>query len=79
MLFGFQKEKILFGGFFAKSIHSKRLGYTDDASVKEWPISIEKVINNYPDVKLVVPGHGKVGDISLLKHTAQLALADKGH
>lgn len=47
-------------------------------TTSEWPLSIQKVINRYPDVKLVVPGHGKVGDISLLTHTQKLALSAKG-
>ncbi len=72
------KEKILFGGCFVKSIESKGLGYTGHASVKDWPISIQNVINKYPNVERVVPGHGKIGDISLLKHTAKLALGEKG-
>jgi glyoxylase-like metal-dependent hydrolase (beta-lactamase superfamily II) len=72
------KEKILFGGCFVKSIESKSLGYTGHASVKDWPISIQNVINKYPNVEKVIPGHGKIGDISLLKHTAQLALGEKG-
>lgn len=71
------EEKILFGGCFVKSINSKGLGYIGNASVKDWPISIENVINKYPNVERVVPGHGKIGDISLLRHTAQLALAEK--
>jgi glyoxylase-like metal-dependent hydrolase (beta-lactamase superfamily II) len=66
-------EKILFGGCFVKNMQSKNLGYTGDASIKEWPISIQNVVNKYPNIKLVVPGHGKTGDISLLKHTAKLA------
>lgn len=69
------KAKVLFGGCFVKSINSKNLGNLSDASVKDWPNSINKVINKYPSVEIVVPGHGEVGDISLLKHTAQLALA----
>lgn len=68
------KEKILFGGCFVKSIESKGLGYMGNASVNDWPTSIQHVINKYPNVKTVVPGHGKIGDISLLKHTAELAL-----
>ena len=72
------KQKILFGGCFVKSIHSKNLGNMEDASVKDWPKSIQKVINKYPNIKIVVPGHGKVGDVNLLKHTAQLALGVKG-
>jgi glyoxylase-like metal-dependent hydrolase (beta-lactamase superfamily II) len=71
------KEKILFGGCFVKSINSKNLGNMEDASVKNWPKSIQKVINKYPNIKVVVPGHGKVGDVNLLKHTAQLALGVK--
>jgi glyoxylase-like metal-dependent hydrolase (beta-lactamase superfamily II) len=69
------KEKILFGGCFVKSLHSKHLGYTGDAVVSEWSNSIQKVINRYPDIKLVVPGHGKVGGVSLLTHTQKLALS----
>jgi len=71
------KERILFGGCFVKSINSKGLGYTGDASVKDWPTSIQSVINKYPNVDKVVPGHGEIGDISLLRHTAQLTLGKK--
>jgi len=71
------KEKMLFGGCFVKSIKSKSLGYTGHASVKDWPISIQNVINKYPNVDKVLPGHGEIGDISLLRHTAQLALGEK--
>ncbi|NQZ28698.1 MAG: subclass B1 metallo-beta-lactamase [Colwellia sp.] len=72
------EEKILFGGCFVKSINSKGLGFMGHASVKDWPISIQKVIKKYPNVERVVPGHGEIGDISLLRHTAQLALVNKG-
>lgn len=68
------KEKILFGGCFVKSMSSKSLGYIGNASIQDWPESIQNVINKYPDVKVVVPGHGKVGTINLLKHTAKMAL-----
>lgn len=70
-------EKILFGGCFVKSLGNKHLGYTGDANISEWPNSIQQVIDRYPDVRLVVPGHGKIGDISLLTHTQALALSAK--
>lgn len=70
-------EKILFGGCFVKSLKNKNLGYTGDANISEWPNSMQKVINRYPDAQLVVPGHGKIGDVSLLKHTQSLALSVK--
>lgn len=69
------KEKILFGGCFVRSLSAKSLGNTEDAVISEWANSIQKVINRYPDIKLVVPGHGKVGDSSLLTHTQKLALS----
>lgn len=72
------KSKILFGGCFVKSIHSKKLGNVEDASIDIWPESIQKVISKYPNVEIVVPGHGKVGDANLLSHTAKLALGAKG-
>jgi len=69
------REKILFGGCFVKSLRNKTLGYTEDAMINDWPGSLQRVINRYPEIKLVVPGHGTVGDVSLLTHTQQLALS----
>jgi glyoxylase-like metal-dependent hydrolase (beta-lactamase superfamily II) len=71
------KANILFGGCFVKNMNSNGLGYTGDASIKDWPKSIERVINKYPNINVVVPGHGKVGGINLLNHTKQLALGEK--
>ena len=68
-------EKILFGGCFIKSLQHNNLGYTGDADINEWSNSLQQVINRYPDIKLVVPGHGKNGDVSLLTHTKALALS----
>jgi len=67
------KDNILFGGCFVKSNNSKSLGNIEDASIKQWPTSIERVINKYPNIKMVVPGHGQIGDIETLRHTAKLA------
>ena len=64
-------KKILFGGCFVKS---KSLGYLGDAVLDSWPTSAEKLISRYRTARLVVPGHGKVGDVSLLTETLNLAL-----
>lgn len=69
------QEKILFGGCFVKSLKAKNLGNTEDAVISEWSKSIQNVINRYPDIKLVIPGHGKIGDTRLLTHTQKLALS----
>lgn len=66
------EPKILFGGCLVKSLQSKGLGYTGSADIKAWPHSIEKVLTKYPMAKLVVPGHGKAGDLKLLDHTKRL-------
>ncbi|MCW8832220.1 MAG: subclass B1 metallo-beta-lactamase [Colwellia sp.] len=69
------KSNILFGGCFIKSKKSRTLGNTEDALIKDWADSIQKVIDKYPSIEVVVPGHGKVGDERLLRHTAKLALS----
>jgi glyoxylase-like metal-dependent hydrolase (beta-lactamase superfamily II) len=73
------KTQTLFGGCFVKSLGSKTLGNTDDASIEDWPQSIKKVQDKYPYIKTIVPGHGKVGGKRLLNHTEQLALSVKTH
>ncbi|SMO49177.1 metallo-beta-lactamase class B [Melghirimyces algeriensis] len=64
--------KILFGGCFIKSSDATDLGNLSDANVEQWDDSVKKVINKYPQVKTVVPGHGNWGDQSLLFHTLDL-------
>jgi beta-lactamase superfamily II metal-dependent hydrolase len=46
------KQKILFGGCFVESINSKNIGNMEDASVKDWPKSIQKVIDKYQNIKI---------------------------
>jgi glyoxylase-like metal-dependent hydrolase (beta-lactamase superfamily II) len=72
------KSHILFGGCFVRHIDSHTLGNTADASIKEWPLSLQKVIDKYGSIEVVVPGHGKVGNMNLLTHTAELAMGEKG-
>ncbi|MBL4661908.1 MAG: DIM/SIM/IMP family subclass B1 metallo-beta-lactamase [Alcanivoracaceae bacterium] len=67
------KSQILFGGCFVRSLGSKSLGYTGEAYIEKWPSSVEKVLLRYPDIKTVIPGHGKMGGVQLLMHTKQLA------
>tara|TARA_R110000787_G_scaffold66948_11_gene150147 strand:+ start:124 stop:960 length:837 start_codon:yes stop_codon:yes gene_type:complete len=68
------EHQLLFGGCFVKSLHSKTLGYTGDADIAQWPASMQNLMNKYSSAKLVVPGHGKIGDISLLAHTLALSI-----
>jgi glyoxylase-like metal-dependent hydrolase (beta-lactamase superfamily II) len=68
------EHELLFGGCFVKSLNSKTLGFTGDADIAQWPTSMQKLIDKYPTVKQVVPGHGNIGDGKLLTHSKALAL-----
>jgi len=65
------KRKVLFGGCFVKP---EGLGNLSDAVIADWPASAEKLIARYSKATLVVPGHGKIGDASLMEKTRQRAL-----
>lgn len=67
----FPGEKILFGGCLLKELEASK-GYLGDANVSAWSNTVEKVKKEYPDVKIVVPGHGEYGDGKLLDYTIQL-------
>lgn len=64
-------EQILFGSCGVKS-KGGWVGNIADAHLWEWKPTIKKVRAAYPNVKIVVPGHGKHGDYSLLYNTMQI-------
>jgi metallo-beta-lactamase class B len=68
----FPKDKLLFGGCLIKSMESTDKGSTESADLKQWPLSVKKVIDKYPDAQVIIPGHGKWGGIELLDHTLEL-------
>ncbi|ROH90594.1 subclass B1 metallo-beta-lactamase [Chryseobacterium cucumeris] len=67
----FPNENILFGGCLLKELEAGK-GYLGDANVSAWSNTVEKVKKEYPDVKIVVPGHGDYGDGKLLDYTITL-------
>jgi len=64
-------EQVLFGGCLIKELEASK-GYLGDANEKDWPGTVEKIKMQYPDVKVVVPGHGEYGNHALLDYTIQL-------
>jgi metallo-beta-lactamase class B len=68
----FEKDKILYGGCFVKSIDADHLGNLQDANVAEWKFSMQKVIKQCPDPKYVIPGHESWKSIKSLQHTLQM-------
>jgi metallo-beta-lactamase class B len=66
------RKKILFGGCMILSLQHQRPGFTEHANMNEWPESVKKVSQKFPDCQLVIPGHGPPGDARLLEHTWQI-------
>nr|ALG03681.1 beta-lactamase [uncultured bacterium] len=67
----FPSENVMFGGCLIKEIGASK-GYLGDANVADWSATVEKVKKEYPNVKIIVPGHGEYGDIKLLNYTINL-------
>jgi metallo-beta-lactamase class B len=68
----FPQYKVLFGGCLIKSLESDNIGNIADANIKQWPFSVKKVLEKYPDAEIVIPGHGKWGNLELVNHTLEL-------
>ncbi len=67
-------ERILFAGCMIKSLNSRNLGNTTDGDLIAYPVTIDKLINNFKDAKIVIPGHGQFGGLDLLEHTRELTI-----
>ena len=67
----FASDNIMFGGCLIKELDATK-GYLGDANVTAWSNTVEKVRNAYPNVKIVIPGHGNYGDKKLLDYTINL-------
>ncbi|MBK7381239.1 MAG: subclass B1 metallo-beta-lactamase [Ignavibacteriales bacterium] len=67
----FPSENIMFGGCLIKELDAGK-GYLGDANVIDWSSTVERVKMEYPDMKIVVPGHGEYRDKKLLDYTINL-------
>ena len=67
----FPSENILFGGCLIKELDASK-GYLGDANVTAWSGTVEKIKKEFPNVKIVVPGHGEYGNNKLLDYTINL-------
>ena len=68
----FHSRGLLFGGCMIKALGARNPGFTGDADMAAWPRSAQKVLERYPDTRLVVPGHGPAGTLELVRHTIDL-------
>jgi metallo-beta-lactamase class B len=65
-------EKILFAGCMVKSFDSKNLGNTSDGDLNSYRGTLDKLLDKFPNARLVIPGHGNSGGVELIRHTGQL-------
>jgi len=67
----FPSEKVMFGGCLIKELGAGK-GNLEDANESAWPATVTNLKQTYPDVQVVIPGHGKPGDMALLDYTIKL-------
>ena len=67
----FPGENVMFGGCLIKELDASK-GYLGDANVEDWSSTVERVKKEYPNVKIIVPGHGEYGNKKLLDYTINL-------
>lgn len=68
-------EELIFGGCMVKSLNASK-GNLEDANSNEWSKTIQNIKESYPNLKIVVPGHGKSGGPELLDYTIALFKTD---
>ncbi|WP_261921641.1 MBL fold metallo-hydrolase, partial [Vibrio aestuarianus] len=67
------KENILVAGCLLRANEENNIGWIGDADTDKWAQSVRKVQNKFPNVKLVIPGHGEVGEGSgMITHTIEV-------
>ncbi|CAL2105180.1 B2 metallo-beta-lactamase [Tenacibaculum sp. 190524A02b] len=64
-------ENTLFGGCLVKTMNAPK-GFTGDANIPQWPSTIQNIKKELPNLKTVIPGHGKYGGTELLDYTIEL-------
>lgn len=67
----FPEDNALFGGCLIKRVRASK-GYLGDANTNEWSETVRKIKLKYPEIKIVIPGHGKWGGSELLDYTIEL-------
>jgi metallo-beta-lactamase class B len=52
------------------------MGNLQEISPATWRSGITAIAQRYPDARIVVPGHGAIGDLELVRHTGELLQAN---
>ncbi len=67
----FPADNALFGGCLIKTTGATK-GYLADAKVQDWSATVRKIQESYPQLSIVIPGHGEWGGKDLLDYTIRL-------
>ncbi|WP_337043716.1 subclass B1 metallo-beta-lactamase [Emticicia sp. 17c] len=67
----FPADNVMFGGCLIKEVDATK-GYLGDANTAAWSGTVENIKKQYPNVKIVIPGHGEYGNVQLLDYTIKL-------
>ena len=73
----FPQSRVLFGGCLLKADTATTTGNVADADVREWPRSVGRVAERFPNATTVVPGHGAVSGRAAFTVT-QTLITEKG-
>ncbi len=65
------EAETIFGGCLVKAMGAGK-GNLEDANTKAWPFTMEKIVKELPNLRLVIPGHGQPGGVELLEYTARM-------
>lgn len=69
-----EEDQTLIAGCLIKGLSFNHLGNIDDAQMGQYAQTINSLIDEYPSVHWVVPGHGAAGNKSLLTHNLQMVM-----
>jgi metallo-beta-lactamase class B len=72
------QSKVLFAGCIVKSLDADDIGNIKDGNLAQYPLSIVRIQEHFPDARYVVPGHqGWKGGTQMLTHTLLLVRQKK--
>lgn len=74
-----RETQLLAGGCLVRASAATSLGNTSEADLDGWPRAVAALQKRYPDVRIVVPGHGEPGGPELLAHTRELLRKEPRH
>ncbi len=72
------RQQVLVGGCLVKSREAQDLGNVADADLTAWAPTIRRVMAEFSEARIVIPGHQAWSDAGCLQHTLNLLQA-AGH